>query len=368
MLKIKADNLTNHPFTTVILNWYAQNKRSLPWREQRNPYLIWLSEIILQQTRIAQGLPYYQRFVRAYPDVHRLAAASADEVLRLWQGLGYYSRARNLHKCAQIVAVQHHGHFPDNMAALRTLPGIGPYTAAAIASLAFNEAVPAIDGNVYRVLARYFGDETDITSAGAFKHFYQLSLAVLDKGRPGDYNQALMDFGALFCTPRQPDCRQCVLQSGCVAFATNRQQVLPVKSKKAKIRERNFYYVFMLYKDKVLMRQRPAGDIWQGLYEPVLIEHDRSQAFGQLQHPLLDMLHQQGLKITWQEKNIRHLLSHQLLNVNFALVSLGGQETLATRMATGAYHWYALSAVEALPKPVLIANYLDTRVNSINLQ
>ncbi len=368
MLKINADDLTNHPFTTAILNWYAQNKRSLPWRAQRNPYLIWLSEIILQQTRVAQGLPYYQRFVRAYPDVHRLAAASEDEVLRLWQGLGYYSRARNLHKCARLVAHEHNGVFPDTMMKLLALPGIGRYTAAAIASLAFGEAVPAIDGNVYRVLARYFGDETDITSARAFKHFYQLSLAVLDKGRPGDYNQALMDFGALFCTPRQPGCTHCVLQSGCAAFATNRQQVLPVKSKKTKIRKRNFYYVFMLYKDKVLMRPRPAGDIWQGLYEPLLIEHERPRAFGQLQHPLLHLLHQQGLKITWQEKNIRHLLSHQLLNVNFALVTLGEDEALAARLVTGAYHWYDLTAAEALPKPVLIANYLDTEVNSINLQ
>ena len=363
-----TNNLTDHPFTTAILTWYAQNKRHLPWRQGRDPYLIWLSEIILQQTRVAQGLPYYQRFVQAFPDVFGLAGAEEEEVLRLWQGLGYYTRARNLHQCARIIVDEYQGLFPETMAALLTLPGIGRYTAAAIASLAFNEPVPVVDGNTYRLLARYFGDETDISSSAAFNHFYQLSQSLLDSQNPGDYNQAVMEFGALYCVPRQPDCGQCVLQQGCVARARGRQALLPVKKRKTKTRTRNLFYLLVVSGDKLLMRQRPPGDIWQGLYEPVLIEHGSTTTLASLQHPVLTTINNLGLPVVRDEKNIRHQLSHQRLNVNFAIVNLNGRQQHARQLVTDEYDWYDLTSVEALPKPVLIANYLDTHLNSINLQ
>lgn len=355
-------------FSRHLLTWYHQNKRLLPWRETKDPYLIWLSEIILQQTRVAQGLPYYNRFVKQYPRVEDLAAASEDEVLRLWQGLGYYSRARNLHKCAIIIAEEYNGMFPKTMQKLLSLPGIGNYTAAAIASLAFAESVPVVDGNVYRLLARYFGVDLDIASSGAFKYFYQLSTSLIDTQMPGEYNQAVMEFGALHCTPQKPDCASCVLNGECLAFANGLQDKLPVKRKKSRPRARYFNYLLIRHGYKLLMRQRLASDIWQGLYEFVLIETDNSSKFDKLEHPVLAVLQDSALEFDIDDKIIRHVLSHQVLNVNFAVVNLDENSDIVPALAKDRYDWYDLEEVEELPKPVLISNFLDTYLNSINLQ
>jgi A/G-specific adenine glycosylase len=364
----RINNIENSPFTTIIFNWYKENLRELPWRSTEDPYFIWLSEIILQQTRVAQGLPYYNRFVAKYPDVFDLAKAPEDEVLRLWQGLGYYSRARNLHKCAKIIASEHKGKFPQTMSLLLELPGIGSYTAAAIASLAYGEEVPVVDGNVYRVLARYFGVEIDIAGGKAFSYFYNLSKLLIEKNDPGGYNQAVMEFGALYCTPKQPGCEQCVLQRGCVAFANSQQHELPVKKRKLKVKERHFNYFVILQDDKILMRQRTGKDIWQGLYEFLLIEEAMPDAATVLSHPTLDIIRNSQAEIITNDKIIRHVLTHQLLNVNFAVVNVDKNSALSIALATDKFAWYDLQAVEELPKPVLLANFLDTYMNSINLQ
>jgi A/G-specific adenine glycosylase len=361
------NNLHNYSFTSAIIDWYKQNHRSLPWRETQNPYHIWLSEIILQQTRVAQGLPYYNRFVSKYPEIEKLAAASEDEILRLWQGLGYYSRARNLHKCAKVVVSEHQGKFPDNMKSLLTLPGIGRYTAAAIASLAFNEAVPVVDGNVYRVLARYFGVEIDIGTSKAFTHFYNLGVSLINKSAPGDYNQAVMEFGALHCTPKQPDCENCVLQQGCEAYAKSLQTRLPVKKRKQKSKKRYFYYFVILHDDKILMRQRTKKDIWQGLYEFLLIEQSQTAVVSLQDHPALKKLSNYNAEIIINDKIIRHVLTHQLLYVNFAIVSIEKSTKLIDELETEDFKWYDLNEVDKLPKPILLANFLDTYMKSINL-
>ena len=362
------NKLPNNSFSSAITGWYKNNKRSLPWRQTKNAYHIWLSEIILQQTRVAQGLPYYNRFVTKYPKIEDLADASEDEVLRLWQGLGYYSRARNLHKCAKVIVSEYHGKFPNNSKLLLTLPGIGNYTSAAIASLVFNEAAPVIDGNVYRVLARYFGIELDIGTSKAFGYFYDLSLSLIDKTAPGEYNQAVMEFGALHCTPKQPDCQHCVLQSGCEANAKSLQKELPVKKRAKKSKERCFNYFVIMLDDKILMRQRTEKDIWQGLYEFLLIERPQSATTDILNHPALKNIRSSNSEITTNDKIIRHVLSHQMLYVNFAVIRIDKNNHLISELTTEEFRWYNLNEVEELPKPVLLANFLDTYLNSINLQ
>ncbi len=364
----RRKNLPINSFSTVIINWYKQNKRSLPWRQSSNPYHIWLSEIILQQTRVAQGLPYYKRFVQRYPEINDLAEAEEDEILRLWHGLGYYSRARNLHKCAKVIVSEHRGKFPDNMETLLTLTGIGKYTAAAIASLAFNEAVPVVDGNVYRVLARYFGLELDISTSKAFAYFYDLSLTLINKSAPGEYNQAVMEFGALYCTPKQPDCELCVLQVGCEANAKSLQKELPVKKRQQKSRKRYFNYFIIHQDNKILMCQRTGRDIWQGLYEFLLIEQSQMAAVDILDHPTLKKIRNSNTVITINDKIIRHVLTHQLLYVNFAVIGIDKKSKLIDELTTEEFRWYNFTEIEKLPKPVLLANFLDTYLNSINLQ
>ncbi|HHL52884.1 MAG TPA: A/G-specific adenine glycosylase, partial [Flammeovirgaceae bacterium] len=312
--------MTAHPFTVTLLHWYRQHQRALPWRHSRDPYRIWLAEVIMQQTRISQGLPYYQRFIAAYPTLAELAAAPPDEVLRLWQGLGYYSRARHLHKCAQVVWQEHRGQWPRTAAGLQQLPGIGPYTAAAIAAQAFDEPVPVVDGNVYRVLARHFGLATPINTPAARKEFTTLSASLLNPACPGDYNQALMEFGALQCTPQKPACDTCVLALSCVARQQGRQHELPVKASTRTIRQRYFTYLVVQQNGQLLLRQRPDGDIWQGLYEFVLIETAQKPELQKLAHPLLQQAgHQQAEPIFY-----RHQLTHRILNVNFVAVSVSG--------------------------------------------
>lgn len=259
-------------FREKLMTWYASSHRPLPWKGEKNPYLIWLSEIILQQTRVEQGLPYFERFKIAYPTIRHLADAPEDEVMKLWEGLGYYSRARNMHATAKHIAYERNGIFPKTHEEILSLKGVGAYTAAAIASFAFDLPHAVVDGNVFRVLARFFGIETPTDSTAGKKLFKQLAQQTLDQTQPARYNQAIMDFGATQCTPQSPGCKKCPLNSECVAFQQNRVEKLPVKSKKLVKRERYFHYLIIECAAKVLLQKRTDKDIWQQLYEFPLIE------------------------------------------------------------------------------------------------
>lgn len=280
---------TTHPFSTALLHWFQRHGRSLPWRETKDPYAIWLSEVILQQTRVIQGMAYWQRFMRNYPTVNALAAATEDEVLRLWQGLGYYSRARNLHQAAKQIAEL--GHFPNTHEEISKLKGVGPYTSAAIASIAFNLPVAVVDGNVYRVLARFFGIDTPINSTEGKKQFATLAQSLLPHHAPARYNEAIMDFGALQCLPVKGEtgkangntivpnetptfCNSCPLSGQCVAFAQGLVRSLPVKTKLQAPKQRRMGYIYIRCGGEIAIRKRPAGDIWQGLWEPLLYEYE----------------------------------------------------------------------------------------------
>ena len=287
-------------FAATLLQWFKKNGRSLPWRETNDPYAIWLSEVILQQTRIAQGMSYWERFMAQWPTVNDLAAATENEVLKAWQGLGYYSRARNLHTAAQ--QVMELGGFPQTFKELKTLKGVGDYTAAAIASIAFGEPVAVVDGNVYRVLSRYYGIDTPIDSTEGKKEFQALAQSLLPINEPADYNEAIMDFGATQCTPNSPHCSACPLCETCVAFREQRINELPVKSKKVKQRERHFTYLYIEYEGKIAIHQRGAGDIWQGLWE-----------FPQAEQ--LTSSEDSAWKTEAQllQKGVKHILTHQIL-------------------------------------------------------
>ena len=288
-------------FAATVISWFRQNGRDLPWRQTRDPYAIWLSEIILQQTRIEQGRPYWERFMKRWPTVEALAAATEDEVLRQWQGLGYYSRARNLLTAARQVTAR--GGFPSTFRELLTLKGVGTYTAAAIASIAFDEPVAVVDGNVYRVLARYFGISTPINSTEGKKEFALLAQNLLPPKEPAAYNQALMDFGAMQCTPVSPACHHCPLMETCSACQQGNVSALPVKLRTLKVKERHFSYIYIRYKGQTALRRRPSGDIWQGLYEPLLIEDG-----------VLDM---EPVRLLRQ--NVKHVLTHRVIYADFWL-------------------------------------------------
>ena len=302
-----------HPesIAQILLDWYRTYGRDLPRRRRSDAYSILLSEIIMQQTRIAQGTAYWERFIERWPDVESLAAATEDEVLRLWEGLGYYSRARNLHAAArQIVAL---GGFPQTLEGIRSLKGVGDYTAAAIGSIAFGLPAAVVDGNVYRVLARYYGIETPVGTTAAKKEFTVLAQSLLPAGAPGDFNQALMDFGAMQCTPLNPDCLTCPLAVTCCARKTGRVARLPVKMPKTAVKERYLTYIYLRHDGMTAIRQRGAGDIWQGLWEPVVIEHaasSRSDGWPQ-------WLERERLKLLRQ--NVRHQLTHRTLLTDFWL-------------------------------------------------
>ncbi len=310
----------NRHFTTTILEWFEENRRDLPWRETSDPYAIWLSEIILQQTRIQQGMAYWQRFMERWPTVEQLAAATEDEVLRLWQGLGYYSRARNLHAAAQQIVAM--GGFPTTFEGIRSLKGVGDYTAAAIASIAFGLPVAVVDGNVYRVLARHFGIDTPINTTEGKKLFAALAQELLPHDKPSDYNQAMMDFGAIQCTPTSPRCLLCPLMESCEALRKGRVEELPVKLKKLKIQTRHLTYIYIRYKGETAIRRRGEGDIWQGLWEVVNIEHSPLN----IEHYLIpnaqcSMFNAQCSIHNFQclRTNVRHVLTHRVILADFYL-------------------------------------------------
>jgi A/G-specific adenine glycosylase len=311
-------------FSKRLLKWYKINKRDLPWRGTTDPYKIWLSEVILQQTQVIQGLTYYLKFVKHYPDVKFLAKAPSDEVMKHWQGLGYYSRARNLHEAAKMVADKHKGVFPKTYDEIRELKGVGDYTAAAIASLAFNLPYAVVDGNVYRVLSRVFGIDLAIDSTEGKKYFQKLADELLDKKEAANYNQAVMEFGALYCRPVNPDCANCIFIDKCVAFQKQKVSELPFKSKKTKVRDRYFNYVVFRYKNDLYLQKRTKKDIWQDLYEFFLIETDKKQKpEAILKNKMLnEMVSPKNMILKSVSKDYKHILSHQNLHTIFYLVEL----------------------------------------------
>ncbi len=299
----------------LIINWYSQNKRELPWRNTKNPYLIWLSEIILQQTRVLQGLAYYEKFAKNFPTISDLALASEQEILNNWQGLGYYSRARNLHKTAKIVHEDHNGLFPATFAEIQKLPGIGDYTASAIASFSFDEAQAVLDGNVFRVLSRLFAVSTPIDSSSGKKEFRQLAQEFLNKKQPALHNQAIMEFGALLCTPKNPDCENCPLRLHCEAQRLNQHRELPIKSKKTKVQERKMVYLYGTQDGKFVVSKRKEKDIWQHLFEFPLL--DRVEIDPKEILPAFEKMLTTKLESFSHVCSVTHLLSHQKLQIEF---------------------------------------------------
>lgn len=301
-------------FYLLIADWYRQNARILPWRETKNPYKIWLSEIMLQQTRVSQGLNYYLKFIEHYPTVSDLANASEQEVLNDWQGLGYYSRARNLHATAKYIAHELNGKFPNTYNDIIKLKGVGPYTAAAIASFAFKEQKALVDGNVYRVLSRYFDISTPIDSTEGKKEFQEIADSLIPKDTPDVHNQAIMEFGSLQCTPVNPDCEQCVLNNDCRSFFNKTLSMRPVKEKKTKVRNRYFYYGIFTQNNKICVQKRTQSDIWQHLYEFPLLETETALVESEL---IGHYETKYGLKPTHISDEVKHILSHQRIITRF---------------------------------------------------
>ena len=327
-------------FTTTLVDWFRKNGRDLPWRQTRDPYAIWLSEIILQQTQVKQGLEYWERFMHRWPTVEALAAATEDEVLREWQGLGYYSRARNLHYAARQIVER--GSFPTTIAEIKQLKGVGDYTAAAIGSIAFGLPAAVVDGNVYRVLSRYFGIDTPINTTEGKKLFAAMAQEQLPPQEASVYNQAIMDFGAIQCTPQSPDCSVCPLMESCDAFRTNRIQELPVKLKTLKIRERHLIFIYIRYKGQTAIHRRGSGDIWQGLWEPWLVDDEHFSLL--TSHSSLRLVKQ----------GVKHVLTHRILYADFYLWEPDKRPSLPSD-----YIWIPESDIDNYALPRLIEILLE---------
>ena len=326
-------------FANTIISWFQENGRALPWRETKDPYAIWLSEIILQQTRIAQGWEYWERFMAQYPKMEDLAAASEDDVLRLWQGLGYYSRARNLHAAAkQIVAL---GKFPDTLEDIKALKGVGDYTAAAIGSFAFDIPAAVVDGNVYRVLSRYFGIDTPINSTQGKKEFAALAQSLIPASDAAAYNQGMMDFGAIQCTPQSPKCLLCPLAETCVALREGRVEELPVKLKTLKVQTRRLAYIYIRCNGEIAIHRRGEGDIWQGLWEPYNVSD-------------LSALPTFDAPLVLKAKDVKHVLTHRILLADFYLL-----KTKKRPLLPDDYIWIKESEISEYGIPRLIEILLE---------
>jgi len=340
-------------FVSQLIKWYRHNGRDLPWRNTTDPYKIWLSEIILQQTRIVQGLPYYFKFLDTFPTIKDLAEAEEQQVLRLWQGLGYYSRARNLHACSRQVVSEYNGEFPSTYEELLKLKGVGKYTASAIASFAFDQNKAVVDGNVFRVLSRVFGIEDDIAEAKTFKVFESLADDLVRGKNAAAFNQGIMDFGAIQCTPKSPSCGLCPFSETCVAFNTGRQNHLPVKSKKVKVKERHFAYLIFEYKEQLLLKERGAKDIWQGLNDFPLIESKQSTS----EDEVLGELKMEGLIHLDTSEMHKHVLTHQRIFAKFFRFKVNDSANFAKLQNHYGARPYDMDQIESLPKPILIENY-----------
>jgi len=369
-------------FTSILMQWFEKNQRDLPWRHISDPYKIWLSEIILQQTRVQQGLSYYQKFTGRWPDVFSLSQASEDQVLALWQGLGYYSRARNLHHTAKNVVNNYNGFFPNSYEELQKLKGIGKYTAAAIASIAFNVPVPALDGNVTRVFARFLGIESPVDNPKTLKIIEDVAIQFIDRKKPGDFNQALMDFGSMVCKPASPECLNCPLREFCVAFKEGKTQELPLKSKKINktIRYLNFFMIYNTDEKqlKFLVEKRTGNDVWKNLYQLPLLETesgnlvlelgnektkiniggttDEKSNQGFLNSFLQYLIDQGNDSSMWFSQKYTHNLTHQTLHACFHVVPL---PTEIFNKISPRFNLLSPAEFDNLGKPVLIGKFLN---------
>ncbi|MCH3884031.1 A/G-specific adenine glycosylase [Tenacibaculum aquimarinum] len=344
-------------FSNTLIFWHLQNNRELPWRKTQNPYFVWLSEIMLQQTRVAQGLPYFLKFTEAFPTVFDLAKADENTVLKLWQGLGYYSRARNLHFTAKYIANELNGEFPDNYKDLLQLKGIGDYTASAIASICFNQPNAVVDGNVYRVLSRYFGIKTPINSSSGIKEFKALAQTLIDTKQPGTYNQAIMDFGALHCKPQNPLCDSCPLANSCVALEKKLTKELPIKEKKIKIKHRYFnFLVTITDKNETIIEERKGKGIWQNLYQFPLLETSNNIDEKEVvsSEEFENLFPFESTISLFNTKEIVHKLSHQHLHTRFWIVK-------TSEVKTKTLTW---NQVKKQPVPVLISKFLDSYLST----
>ncbi|AUP79834.1 A/G-specific adenine glycosylase [Flavivirga eckloniae] len=341
-------------FSKILINWYSNNKRELPWRQTNDPYRIWLSEIILQQTQVKQGLPYYMSFTEKFPTVFDLAKADESDVLKSWQGLGYYSRARNLHTTAKHVVNELKGVFPVSYKDLLKLKGVGDYTASAIASICFNEVAAVVDGNVYRVLSRYFDINTPINSSKGTKEFKTLAQELIDKKNPAEFNQAIMEFGATQCTPKNPDCNVCPFNKSCMAFNKNKINELPVKIKSAKAKKKYFNFLVFISNDgKTVLEKREGKGIWQNLYQFPLIETNANvdeETFKNLikEHNLIKGI---PFELSLYNKDVVvHKLSHQHLHTRFWIINVN--RLITEGISTQDINNYAV--------PILIGNFIET--------
>ena len=354
----------NQFFQEQLLGWNQQdNTRQMPWKGEKDPYKIWLSEIILQQTRVQQGLDYYNRFIAAFPTVHHLANAPETTIFKLWEGLGYYTRCKNLIATAKFISQNLNGKFPDEYEEILNLKGIGPYTAAAIASFAFNLPYAVVDGNVFRVLARYFGIETATDTTQGKLQFTLLANDLLNKKQPGIYNQALMDFGAVVCKPQLPLCIDCVLSTRCKAYKNDTIDRLPVKEKKIIKKARWFYYLVIEYNGKQYVRKRGAKDIWENLYEFVLIENEEALPLEKLRELQLvkEILGSDNFEIEQISPLYKQLLTHQTIQGQFIRIKI-------TKQLTGkGYEAFTPAEIDKLPFPKFIAAYLKDKNVSLNL-
>jgi A/G-specific adenine glycosylase len=345
-------------FSNKIIFWYQQNKRDLPWRLTKNPYNIWLSEIILQQTRVNQGLPYYEKFVNKFPSIKEFAEASEDEILRTWQGLGYYSRARNMHTTAKKIYFEYKGEFPNNFEDLLKLKGVGNYTAAAIASFSFDQAVPVVDGNVYRVLSRYFEYSIPINESNSYKIYFELANSLIDNKNPSIFNQAIMELGALICKPQNPLCLECPIAESCLAYSNRSQAGFPLKNNKIIIRNRFFNYLVFIRENKIGLKKRIENDIWQNMYDFPMIESnkiatqlDELESFGLLLPANSNFMYESPIHI--------HKLSHQKIEAKFFIF----ETNLDQKDPNFEFEYYETSEIEDLPKPKLIVNFLASYFN-----
>ena len=351
-------------FSKVLIRWYSANGRNLPWRSTKNPYFIWLSEVILQQTRVEQGKPYYELFIKNFPQVTDLANAKQDKVLRLWQGLGYYSRARNLHAAAKQIVESSSGKFPTTFEEIRQLKGVGDYTAAAISSFAYNLAHPVVDGNVYRFLSRYAGIDTPIDSSAGKKEFAALAEELLDKKNPGIHNQAMMEVGAMICKPTNPLCNDCPFVGSCFAFENKAIDKLPVKEKTTKVRNRYFTYLIIRDEKNVLIHQRIEKDIWQGLFEFPLIESKKTLSVNALtKNKFYIALAEENAVIEKVSDEIRHLLSHQKLHATFVHLKV---KKISAQSKNATFKVIPLNALKKYAMPQLIVNYLTLQKTKKN--
>ena len=340
-------------FSSTLTNWYSIYKRELPWRNTKNPYHIWLSEIILQQTQIKQGQPYYEAFIQKYPTIFDLSKADESEVLKLWQGLGYYSRARNLHATAKAIVNEFNGEFPKSYNELIKLKGIGDYTASAIASICYDQPTAVVDGNVYRVLSRYFGIESPINSTNGIKAFKALATELIDKNNPGDYNQAIMEFGARQCKPKSPDCNICPLNSSCIALQNNLIDALPVKINKTKVSKKYFNFLVFISSDKkTIFNKRTGKGIWKNLYQFPLIETESSLEIKDFKKHLKVKSFLNSSKFDFSLFNtndIVHKLSHQHLYTKFWIVEVDKLPE----------NGILISDILKFPTPILISNFIN---------